>query len=147
MNILKSKKGNSILTFIIIVPFMAMFMTYFVSSYTFNKTNSYFYNIANSSFDRILVEGQMTSSIENDMMNKFSKIGFDTSKIEIVTNSSAINDNNNSTYVARGEEVKVQILHKKPHYFYFINNIFTLGSSKEETFYIGSVFSGMSEKY
>ena len=144
---LKEKKGNSILTSIVIAPFLTMFMTYFVFSFTFNRANNYFYNVTNSTFDRVLIEGQLTNELKDDMYRQLEKMKFDRSDIEIKTTDPSIDDGNDLTYVTRGSEVKIQILHKKPHEFYHINNIMTLGSVSETSFYVGSVFTGMSEKY
>ncbi len=144
---LRNKKGNSILTFIVVAPFLAMFMTYFVFSFTFNRANNYFYNVTNATFDRVLVEGQLTNDLKDDMLRQLEKMEFDRSSIEIKTTNSSVDDGNDLTYVSRGDEIKIQILHKKPHDFYHINNIITLGSASETSFYVGSVFTGMSEKY
>lgn len=144
---LRNKKGNSILTFIVIAPFLAMFMTYFVFSFTFNRANNYFYNVTNTTFDRVLIEGQLTNDLKDDMYMQLEKMEFDRNSIEITTTESYVDDGNDSTYVSRGDEIKIQILHKKPHAFYHINNIITLGSVSEKSFYVGSVFTGMSEKY
>jgi len=144
---IRNKKGNAILTFIVIAPFLAMFMTYFIFSFTFNRANNYFYNVTNTTFDRVLIEGQLTNGLKEDMYSQLEKMEFDRNSIEITTTNSSIDDGNDSTYVSRGDEIKIQILHKKPHYFYHINKIITLGSVGKESFYVGSVFTGMSEKY
>ncbi len=81
------------------------------------------------------------------MLRQLEKMEFDRSSIEIKTTNSSVDDGNDLTYVSRGDEIKIQILHKKPHDFYHINNIITLGSASETSFYVGSVFTGMSEKY
>lgn len=147
MKQLESRKGNSIIAFIVIVPLLAMFMTYFVCAFTFNRDNNYFYNVTNSVFDRVLVEGQLTNELKDDMLKKLEKAGFNKDKIEIKTYESSVDDGSDATYVSRGSEVKIQILHRKPHYFYNINKLLSIGTVKEETFYIGSIFTGMSEKY
>lgn len=143
---LKSKSGNTMISFIITLPLLVAFMTYLVCGFTFNRANHDFYTITNSTFDRVLVEGQLTTELENEMLMKLEKAGFDKTKIEINVNKNEVFDNSDSTFVNRGEEIQVKILHKKPHYFYYINNIITRGNSNEKNFYIGSVFTGMSEK-
>lgn len=146
LNKLKSKKGNTIISFIITLPILITLMTYFVCAFTFNRANHDFYTITNSTFDRILVEGQLTVALEDEMLTNLEKVGFDRNKIEIKVNKSEIFDNSDTTFLNRGEEIQVQILHKKPHYFYYVNKIISKGSSDEKNFYIGSVFTGMSEK-
>lgn len=143
---LKSKSGNTMISFIITLPLLVAFMTYSVCVFTFNRANHDFYTITNSTFDRVLVAGQLTAELENEMLMKLEKAGFDKTKIEINVNKNEVFDNSDSTFVNRGEEIQVKILHKKPHYFYYINNIITRGNSDEKSFYIGSVFTGMSEK-
>lgn len=142
---LKSKKGNTIISFIITLPILVTLMTYFVCAFTFNRANHDFYTITNSTFDRVLVEGQLTVALENEMLTNLEKVGFDKSKIEIKVNKSEIFDNSDATFLNRGEEIQLQILHKKPHYFYYVNKIISRGGD-EKSFYIGSVFTGMSEK-
>lgn len=143
---LKSKSGNTLISFIVVLPLLVSFMTYFICVFTFNRANHNFCTITNATFDRVLVEGQLTSELENEMLMKLEKAGFDKTKIEINVNKNEVFDNSDSTFVNRGEEIQVKILHKKPHYFYYINNIITRGNSDEKSFYIGSVFTGMSEK-
>lgn len=144
---IKSKKGNSILSFIVVIPFLVLMMTYFICSFTFNRTNNDFYAVTNSYFDRILVEGQITTSLMNDMTDKLERMGFDRADVEITANNGNVDDGDDSTYLQRGEEIQVKILHKKPHYFYLVNQILSLGAVNEEAFYVGSVFTGMSEKW
>ncbi len=144
---IKEKKGNSILSFIVVIPFLVLMMTYFVCSFTYNRTSNDFYTITNSYFDRVLIEGQLTVQLRDEMIKKLEKLGFNKENIEITANSRYVDDIDDTTYIQRGEEIQIKIINKKPHYFYLVNKMLSAGAIKEEAFYIGSIFTGMSEKW
>ena len=121
-------------------------MVYLTASYAYNRTNNQFEQITNAVFDRILVEGQITNEIRQDLDNRLDKFNIDTSYLTIRTSDYAIEDNSDDSYVPRGNTIKVDIIYKKPHFFYYVNNFILLGSANESAYYLGNSNTGMSEK-
>ena len=128
----------------VLTPVFVFLMIYFALSFSYTRRTSQFNQITNTAFDRILVEGQFTTQIKAEMLDDFKKIGMEDITVEV--SEAIVDDNNDATYVPRGSEIKIRIVHNKPHQFYYVNKLLSLGSIKEEAFYIGSSCSGMSEK-
>lgn len=145
MKKLITKKGDGLLTFVIFSPFIVAFVMFFVGLFTFSASVSIFQSNTNSVFDRVLIEGQLTKNLKEELLTKLEANGFDRKYIEISSETSVLVDDIDSTYVKRGEPIEIQILYRKPHYFYYINKLL-LNNVKEETFYIGHVPNGRSEK-
>lgn len=143
---LKSKKGYSLITFLVTIPFIAFFMIYLTSSYAYNRTNNQFEQITNATFDRILVEGQLTNEIKQDLYTRLEKINIQSSDLVIRPSDYIIDDGDDTSYVIRGSDVKIDFIYKKPHFFYYVNKFILLGLADEKTYYLANSATGMSEK-
>lgn len=121
-------------------------MIYLTASYSYSRTNNQFEQITNSAFDRILIEGQVTNEIMEDFYDCLKKIGVNPDYITIRTSDYIVDDNDNSSYVSRGNEIKVDFIYTKPHYFYYVNKFILLGYADEKTYYLVNSSTGMSEK-
>lgn len=144
--ILSDKKGDSILGFVIISPFLVYFILYLVLGGAYFMRINDMANICNKKLDRALVEGQFTSTLRSELESELATYGFSGTELEIVITPSRAGDGSDGTYVNRGQEIELQVLYKKPHWFYYINR-FLSPSLEESKFYIGTKISGMSEKW
>lgn len=144
--VLSNKKGNSILGYVIITPFLVYFILYLVLGGTYFMRINDMTNIANKKLDRALVEGQFTNAIKAELENELAAYGFKGTELELTITPTQAGDGSDGTYASRGQEIELKILYTKPHWFYYINKFFapSLPASK---FYIGTKISGMSEKW
>ena len=141
---LKNEKGDSsILGFIIVAPVMLWFFIYIIFSGAFLLEINQMNTIVNKTFDIALVEGQYTVDLRHSLETQLISSGFDASSLEILITPSAAGDNNNSTYVGRGEMIEVAVLSRKPHPLYNIS----FKAGQESNYYIGVQIQGMSEKW
>ena len=104
-----------------------------------------FEQTTNATFDRILIEGQLTNEIEQEMYNKFSKLKLSADDITIRASDITITDGNDSTYVGRGNTIQIQFVYGKPHFFYYVNKLVN-PFTDESAYYLINVATGMSEK-
>lgn len=146
LRVLSNKKGNSILGYIVISPFLVYFILYLVLGGAYFMRINDMTNICNKKLDRALVEGQFTSTIKAELENELATHGFNGSELEITITPNQADDGSDGTYVSRGQEIELQVLYKKPHWFYYINKFFS-PSLEGSKFYIGTKISGMSEKW
>lgn len=140
------EKGNSILGYIIISPFLIYFILYLVLGGAYFMRINDMTNICNKKLDRALVEGQFTSTIKTELENELATYGFSGTELEITITPSEADDGDDGTYASRGEEIELTVLYKKPHWFYYINKFFS-PSLEDSKFYIGTKISGMSEEW
>lgn len=144
--ILTNKKGNSILGYIIIAPFLLYFILYLgLGGAYFLRIND-LTNICNKKLDRALVEGQFTNALKTELQTELSSRGFSGSELQITITPTEADDGVDSTYVERGQEIELTVLYARPHEFYYVNRLFS-PSLEASKFYIGTKISGMSEKW
>lgn len=144
ISILRNQKGlNNVLSFVVIAPILTWFLTYIILSSDFYMDTNNFSVIVNKKMERALIEGQFTTNLKNELVDELGEKGFNESYLEIKITPSSAGDNNNTTYVTRGNEIEIIVIYKKPHSFYKIN----LGVGGEEKYYIGTKIQGMSEKW
>ena len=103
-------------------------------------------NICNKKLDRALVEGQFTSTIRAELENELADHGFSGTDLEITITPNPASDGSDGTYASRGQEIELTVLYRKPHWFYYVNRLFS-PSLEDSKFYIGTKISGMSEKW
>ena len=144
INILKSQKGTSnVLSFVVIAPLLAWFLVYILISGDFTMDTNNFSVIVNKKMERALIKGQFTIDLRQELVDELVEKGFNESYLEIKITPTEAGDNNNTTYVTRGNEIEIIVVYKKPHYFHKIN--FDVGG--DEKYYIGTKIQGMSEKW
>lgn len=141
-NKLKCKKG-SILSFIIIVPIIVWFFLYLIFGGLYFMQINNMATIVNKHLDQALVEGQFTTELKDSLYSSLQRAGYSGSPLEIEVTPSAAFDNNNNTYVKRGDNIEIRVVYKVAHPFYYIN----FGLSNENKFYTGTKILGMSEKW
>lgn len=144
---LLNKNGASVITmFILAILACTIFLSlgaYF--SYEINQNR--FINIANRSMDKILVEGQLTSTDRAELISSLSNIGMtETSKIIIEGTPLAAFDASDSTYSKRGTNITFTVIYDKPHYIANLMAMFRPGTDKDK-YRIGHKMEGMSEKW
>jgi hypothetical protein len=145
-NIIKNKKGNSILGYIIISPFLLYFILYLILGGAYFMNINDMNNICNKKLDRALIEGQFTPDLQQELKDELASIGFSGSSLEIEITPTYAGDNDSNSYVERGNEIQLTVIYKKPHWFYGVNRVFS-PSLDESKFYIGVQISGMSEQW
>lgn len=141
--ILSSRKGD-ILGFIIISPFVLYIMLYLILGGAYLMKINDMSTIANKKLDRALVYGQFNEQLNSELITELEEKGFKSSDLEITITPSEAHDADDSTYTARGTEIQLTIIYKRPHWFYHVNR-FVMHSVDEKNFYIGTKISGMSE--
>lgn len=144
MSVFLNKKGNSMLGFIIVFPFLVSFLVYIILGGAYFMKSNDMTNIVNKYFDKALLEGQFTQTIKNELTQELTTNGFDDITIEI--EPSAAGDTSGTTYTTRGNTINLTVLHNKAHSFYLINKFF-MPSTSSDKFKIGVKVSGMSEKW
>jgi len=145
-NLLKNKKGNSILGYVIISPFLLYFILYLVLGGAYFMNINDMNNICNKKLDRALVIGQFTPELQEELENELASHGFSGTDLEIEITPTFAGDNDSDSYISRGNEIELKVIYKKPHWFYGVNKFFS-PSLDESKFYIGVKISGMSEKW
>lgn len=145
-NILLNNKGDSILGYVIVAPFLLYFTVYLILGGAYFLKINDMTNICNKKLDRALVQGQFTTSLQTELINELVLAGFHEDNLTITISPAVAGDSNNDTYIERGNEIQVTIIYKKPHRFYYPNKFFS-SSLEESKFYIGTKISGMSEKW
>jgi len=146
LEILRNKRGNAILGYLIVTPFIVYFMLYIILGGAYFLRVNDMTNVVNMKLDRALVEGQFTTTLRDELENELDSKGFGGADLTINISPSVAGDSNNTSYAKRGEEIEITVLYKKPHYFYYPNRLFS-PSISESKFYIGAKISGMSEKW
>lgn len=143
---LSNKRGESILGYIVVAPFLVYFILYLILGGAYFLKINDMTNIANKKLDRALVEGQFSNGLKMELENELENSGFTGSELEINITPLYAGDGTDGTYTPRGQEIELMIIYKKPHPFYHVNKFFAprIGESK---FYIGTKISGMSEKW
>ncbi len=113
-----SKKAcNSLLTFIITLPLLVTFMTYFIASFTFEVSQRTFSKVSDSYFDNVLVEGQLTVARREELLDELEACNFDKSKIEIRSSAPEVIDASDATYVPRGNTIEMVVVYNEQHPF------------------------------
>lgn len=144
LNILKNEKGESnILGFIVIAPIITYFIIYIVLGGDFYLDTNNLSIIVNKKLDQAIIVGQFTTTLKQELIDELKDKGFIESSTEISITPTIAGDNDNNTYVTRGNEIEITVLYKKAHGFYYIN----FGSGGQEKYYIGTKIQGMSEKW
>ena len=142
--ILKNQNGfNNILSFVVTAPILVWFLTYILIGSDFYMDTNNFSVIVNKQMERALVKGQFTTDLKQELIEELVQKGFNDSYLEIKITPGSAGDNNNTTYVTRGNEIELIVIYKNPHSFQKIN----LGVGGEEKYYIGTKIQGMSEKW
>jgi hypothetical protein len=135
-----------------LIPFLALFPIFFLLTISSILFGSYqmdqveMSNIVANYHNKVILEGQLTSSEETKLMQELQDKKYDTTKIEILFEPAEVKDGNDNTYVPRYGDVTFGIVYKKPSSYYYISKVFA-PSSVEEQFYVGDKFTGMSEKW
>jgi hypothetical protein len=142
---LSNKKGNSILAYVIVSPFLVYFMLYLVLGGAYFLRINDMTNICNKKLDRALVSGQFTNVLKTELQTELNDAGFSGIELEINITPIEADDGSDGTYAIRGQEVNLKVLYKKPHWFFYPHRMF--GESDETKFYIGTEISGMSEQW
>lgn len=144
MNKILNKKGNSMIGFIVVFPFLIGFLVYIILGGAYFMKNNDMTNVVNKHFDRALIEGQFTQIIRQELINELNDNGFNDIGIEIEPTNAG--DTSDTSYVTRGNSISLTVIDNKPHAFYTINKYFMPGVSSNR-FKIGVRVSGMSEKW
>ncbi|MCL4419544.1 hypothetical protein M1146_05605 [Patescibacteria group bacterium] len=143
-SILKNNKGSILIEYIIIYPFLITFFLYLVLAGAFFMSHNEMTNITNLKMDRALVEGQFTPELLEGLTDSLTESGFNENSLQIQITPNEAQDTDTNTYVPRGQEIELIVIHAEPPPFYWINKLFIWDLS-EEKFYIGTKINGMSE--
>lgn len=139
----KNKRGASIISFIIVAPFLIYFILYVVYlSMFFVKINE-MKLITNNILNRAIIEGQFTTVLKNDLIYDLNKAGYETDKLIIDIKPLHASDGRINTYVKRGNKITIRVVYTKPSNLYFLN----FGLDDKTRYYISVKLSGMSEKW
>lgn len=142
-NIIKSKKGEATLGFIVVAPFLVYFLLYLIFLALFFIRENEMKTITNKMLDRAVVEGQFSNALQAELKNNLINAGFEEEKIEIMISPVSSGDSSDLTYAKRSEEIELIVIYKKPHNLYFLS----FGVGGEKAFYISAKVTGMSEKW
>lgn len=144
---LNNEKGlNVIIAIIIVTPFLVWLSVVLIFSGSFLLKKSNMTTIVNKALDEALVEGQFTTALQQSLKNELIDCGFnEEDKLEITITPTAAGDNDNNTYIKRGNTISLNVAYKKPDKIYYV----LFKSSDESNYYIRvkTPGKGMSEKW
>lgn len=144
MNYINNEKGISeIIVLLAILPIVIFIIIYMIMGGLFLVENNELTTIVNKKLDRAIVEGQFTIEIEKELIEELDAKGFSKDKLDIIISPSEASDNDNLTYIERGNEISISVVYKKAHIFYYFN----FGLAEEKAFYPKTKVTGMSEKW
>lgn len=144
MNYVKNEKGTGeIIAFLVVLPLIIYFIIYLIIGGLFLIEKNELTTIVNKKLDQAIVEGQFKVDIKTELIQELDTKGFKQDKLEITITPAVAGDNDNSSYVARGQEISIKVIYKQVHAFYYLNGM----SGNEEIFYPKTKITGMSEKW
>lgn len=135
--------GGEILSFLVVVPVIVWMFTYVIFGGLFLVEVNELSTIVNKKLEMAVVEGQFTTDLKNGLVQELDNKGYKKEKLSVEISPTDASDNNNATYVKRGQEISIKIIYQKPHPFYYIN----LGLAEEKNFYPKIRITGMSERW
>lgn len=139
----KNKRGATIISFIIVAPFLIYFILYVVYlSMFFVKINE-MKLITNNILNRAVIVGQFTTTLKDNLIYDLSKSGYEKDKLVIDIKPLHASDSRINTYVKRGNNITINIIYKVPNNLYYLN----FGIVNKTKFYINVKLTGMSEKW
>lgn len=142
-HVCNEKGGGEILSFLVVLPITLLIVSYVIFGGLFLIEVNELSTIVNKKLDMAAVEGQFTIDIKNGLINELDDRGYKKEKLTVEISPVEASDNNNSTYVKRGQEISIKVVYEQAHPFYYIN----LGLAEEKIFYPKTRVTGMSEKW
>lgn len=144
MNYIKNEKGAvGTIETLVYLPIIFYMIVYLIMGGLFLVEKNEMTTVVNKKLDRAIVEGQFTTELKNELINELDSKGFKKEKLEIYITPDVAGDNDNNTYISRGNEISIKVIYKKTHTFYYLN--FAIG--EESIFYPKAKVTGMSEKW
>ena len=117
---------NQILSFVIIIPLMILILTYIMAMGTYYIESIYFSQTVNGTFDKVLIEGQLTNDLKNELEAKLKEMNLESTDIIIQSPASEVTDGLDSTYIMRGNTIELSVYTTRQHVFgkilNYINN-------------------------
>ena len=144
MKHIRNQKGAvGTIELLVYLPFILYMIVYMIMGGLFLVEKNELTTVVNKKLDRAIVEGQFTAELKEELLTELDAKGFEREKLEISITPDSAADNNNSTYVTRGNEISIKVIYQEAHVFYYLN----FGIGKESTFYPKAKVTGMSEKW